>query len=226
MSELTAALSHKLGPLPMGAWALAVGGGLGAAVLIRNHAANTATAAAPDTTAGLATTAGLGGAAVSDPANPGAISDPAGDPAAPATAAPVNTNSQWRQQAVKYLIAQGHSGVYAEYVIGRYLSGKTISHYGGTLLDKVLAGLGPTPQAVPPPVVKPAPKPKPKPKPAPKPKPKPPTHHQGKPPTHPTHPKPHHPAKPPTKHPHGPAHVAHHHTPAHKPLHRRDTGTS
>lgn len=222
MSEATSSVTHvlgkKLGPLPVGAWAAAIAGGLGISwYLRRNGAAGTTTPNPVEVTdpgTSTDTPAGTGGAATSTAgnANPGNITGPtdpeSADPGSISVS--VTTNAQWRQQAVKYLVGLGVSGTDAEYAVTYYLAGKPISPNAMNNINRAIAGIGPTPTATPgskviqpikiiptKPVIKHAPAPKP--------------------PKHPK--KKHH----PVRHKTHPTHVQHSSTAAH-PATRRDTG--
>lgn len=217
MGGLSEKLGHKIGPLPAGAWAAAILGGLGISWYLRRRSAASAAAnGATDPNATTTDTTSSGGTPIGtsapDPtttANSGNVSGPtspdlAGDPA---SSLAIETNGQWRQQAVKYVVgARVTTPINAERAIGAYLSGTALASWEVTVVNSALAGIGPTPAPVPPITLQAAPKPAKKaaPKPAPKPKPKP---HQHAPVKHPTHP------------------AAHHHPKPH-PNARRDTGTN
>lgn len=150
------ALGKKIGPLPVAGWLAAIGGGLGIAWYLRSKGINPDAADATDAgtydpgAIGTSVTGGTGGAAVSDPYNPGNISDPAADPeTAGSGVVPISTNGQWRTQAVKYLIGLGVSGTSAETAVGNYLAGRVLSTQQVTWINQALAGIGPTPAAVP-----------------------------------------------------------------------------
>lgn len=146
-------LGKRLGPLPVAGWVAAILGGLGISWYLRSRggaAPEEPPAAYTDPGAlGTSTTYGTGGAAYSDPANPGNISDPI-DPenAGPGTVS-ITTNGQWRTQAVKYLIGLGNTGTAAETAVGNYLAGRLLTVAQVAMVNAALAGVGPTPQAVP-----------------------------------------------------------------------------
>lgn len=151
MSDLKAALTHKVGPLPAGAWAGAILGGLGISYYLRRHprSAAASTTDVPDvTTASEAVTGGTGGAAVSLPGN---ISGPVdtGDSAGTVEAVAITSNALWRQQAVKWLVGNGVGAIAAEQAIANYLAGGTLSQDQADNINKVIAAVGPTPDAVP-----------------------------------------------------------------------------
>lgn len=150
-------LGKKIGPLPVAGWLAAVGGGLGIAWYLRSRGINPDAADATDAggtydpgALGTSVTGGLGGAAVSDPYNPGNITDPVdSEQAGPGTVA-ITTNGQWRVQAVKYLIGHGHLGTSSEVAVGNYLAGNVMTAGQAAMINQAIAGIGPTPSAVPP----------------------------------------------------------------------------
>lgn len=153
--DIKAALSKRIGPLPLGGWLLAVAGGLGISWWIRNNGDSGQTGEPMDpgsiTTAG-GTPVGMGGAAVSDPAYPGNTTGPT-DPdnaGTGTTGTAITTNGQWRQQAIKYLVGAGLSGIFAERTVTKYLAGQPLVDWEAKRISAALAAIGPTPVAVPP----------------------------------------------------------------------------
>jgi hypothetical protein len=182
-------MSQKVGPLPMGGWVAAVVGGLGVGWYLRRR--NAATAAQNfDPTGGTiaptaADTGGTGGAGVSDPSYVGAGMNQPTSAELAGSPIPVDTNAQWRQQAVKSMVGRGFSAIAAENAVGRYLNGMPLTEVEAAQINATVSAIGPTPAAVPltvithpaaPAVHHPAPKPKPKP-----------VHHPVHHVTHPTH---------------------------------------
>lgn len=148
--DLGHTLGRKIGPLPLAGWLAAIGGGLAISLYLRRHQAAAAPAdpgtVAPGTS-GM--TDGTGGAAVSDPSYAGNVSAPTGYDSTGTTAAPLENNGQWRQQAVKWLVGNGSGGIAAEIAVGNYLSGGTLSLDQADMVNKAVAAIGPTPEAVP-----------------------------------------------------------------------------
>jgi hypothetical protein len=224
--NLHEALAHKVAGLPAGAWAAAVAGGLGVSYYLRHRASSSADYTDATIAPTTADTAGLGGAAVSDPSNPAQVSNPS-PVGGPGTGAPIRNNNQWRQQMVKVMVGNGVSAIAAESAVHDFLAGRPLTAAEAAELNRAMATVGPAPS--PPPrasVITPH---------------KPPAH---KPPKHPKHPK--HPqgqhrvgggatGSEPRPVAHKPAHhpIAHkvdkparHHTHAQAhPHHRRDNGT-
>jgi hypothetical protein len=151
MSELPEVLTRKIGPLPAGAWAAAILGGLGVSYFLR-HRGSAAASASPDTTMADtvaptdAPTGGTGGASMSLPGN---IS-PAVDTGAPDMEAfTISTNAEWRQQAVKWLVGNGVGAISAEQAVANYLSGGTLTAEQANNINRAVAAIGPAPDAVP-----------------------------------------------------------------------------
>lgn len=160
--DVGAMLGKKIGPLPVGGWAAAIVGGLTISWYLRRNGGGSGggyETAGDETAAPLVPPTGMGGAAVSDPSQPGNITPPT-DPgsAGVVEVVPIETNAQWRQQAVKFLVGGNHaSGVDSERAMGNYLTGKSLSPGQVALVNKAVAGIGPTPEPVPPIVLMPVP---------------------------------------------------------------------
>lgn len=172
-------LGKQIGPLPLGAWVVVVGGGLGIALYARKQSADEANAGPVEDVSGQP---GVGDGSVGGwvPTQPSAGT---GD-VAPTTP---TTNEDWGTRAINYLIAQNYDPLVSDSAIRKYLAGNypqpSVSEYA--LQRIALARFGSPPQPLPPsdsnpvpPVPPVTPKPPgstipPKPKPPP-PKPKPP----------------------------------------------------
>ena len=134
-------LGKQVGPLPLGAWFVVVGAGLGLAYYsYRNQ-----TPATPvNDTSG---DPGVGDGSVGGwiPTTPGA--------AAPTDAAPaITTNEQWGVAAINWLIGQGYPADVSDSAIRKYLAGNdpkpSVQEY--TLQRVALSHLGSPPQPLPP----------------------------------------------------------------------------
>jgi nucleoid-associated protein YgaU len=170
-----------IGPLPMGAWVVLVGGGLGLAYFVRQRGS---TNDEPGIDISTDDGVGLGGSGFV------ALNPNAGTTT---SSAPVD-NDEWSRIAYNYLLSINADPAVAGQAIGNYLAGTltTKDTQGWALVRMAIAHVGappilpvqdqnppptvtpkPKPKPVPKPGVKPAPKPTPKPTPKPKPKPQP-----------------------------------------------------
>lgn len=152
-----------IGPLPLGAWLAAVGGGVG----LYWYRGRTAAPTTVDNTSG---DPGVGDGTVGGWT---ATNPPPADP--PISTKPT-TNEEWGQQAINWLISMGYDSAVSDSAIRKYLQGGTLTATEFVLVRQALMHLGATPQLLPPPtqnppqgpVVPPPPPPKTKP-PVPKP---------------------------------------------------------
>lgn len=133
MSGIAAALGHKIGPMPAGAWAALVAGGLGIAYYTRTHAA--ATPAVDPGTADL------------DNTQLGTV--PLASSSGAQSSGTITTNDEWSTKAITYLISQGATGTAADGAVRNYLSGNTLTASQTALIDLVLAAIGPPPTSPP-----------------------------------------------------------------------------
>lgn len=148
---------RQLGPLSVGAWALAGAAGLVLAVLInrRRSSGNTGTtgeavdAAASDTAAGYlpagsgfvvpgsgTNATGTSGTSTSTPATG---TDPAG----------YATNDAWKRAALAALIAKGYPAIVADDALGRYLESQQLTAQQAALVNEALQLVGPAPVPIP-----------------------------------------------------------------------------
>lgn len=134
-------LGKQMGPLPMGAWVAAIGGGLAIAYYARNRnaSANTNAVALTDPT-GANPNVGVGGLAAV-----GAT----GDTTAQVTGAAISSNAQWGQQAFTFLVATGADGALADKAVRDYLSGIPLSLSENAMISLALTKLGQPPEALP-----------------------------------------------------------------------------
>lgn len=163
-------LGKQMGPLPMGAWIVVVGAGLGIAYYTRNSGKN-----APIPVTDTSGDPGVGTGAVSDWVQTGPPSDSGND-----TGPVIATNDDWGRAAVNLLIAKGYDPTASDQAIRNYLSGSALSVTERALVNIALVALGSPPTPLPPgpslpgiPTPKP---PTPKPPKPPTPTPKPPPH--------------------------------------------------
>jgi hypothetical protein len=134
-------LGKQVGPLPLGAWFVVVGSGLGLAYYgYKNQ--NTAPKQVVDDTSG---TPGVGTGSVSTwlPNTP-----PNSDPNAPVQG-PATTNDEWAVRAINALIAMNYNPALADSAIRKYISGVQPSVSEWALITIALARFGSPPQPLP-----------------------------------------------------------------------------
>lgn len=158
-------LGKQIGPLPLGAWIVVVGGGLGIAWYSRQSGGGKTTVV--EDTSG---DPGVGVGAGFYNASPVVVDN---TPAGPVT------NEEWARKAIDYLIAQGYDASAADTAVRKYLESSALSLAERALITIALTKLGspPVPLPIPPPlpeVPKPVTQKPPPPKPAPQPAPIPP----------------------------------------------------
>lgn len=162
-------LSHKVGPLPAGAWILAIGGGLGVAVIIRRRhgggdpdAATAAQEAAADASVASADagaggeTIGTGGAAVSTPGGgtPTIVTYPiyTNSPPPKTTTTPPpkptirpTTNAAWRKRVHDELVHRGYRSGLIMVALERYFGHKNLTQPQRHIIDEGITRIGPPP---------------------------------------------------------------------------------
>lgn len=164
----------QVGPLPLGAWVVVVGGGLGIAYW--SYRQNSGGPTEVEDTSG---TPGVGDGTVGGfiPTQPAPSDD-----GLPETV--VDTNEAWAVRAINWLIGKGYPPNVSDSAVRKYIAGEPFSSFSVqeyTLIGIVLGKWGSPPQPLPPqegrpptvPGSPPQPKPKPVPRPTPKPAPKP-----------------------------------------------------
>lgn len=149
---------RRIGPLSVGAWALAGAGGLVLAVLInrrRSSSGNTGTtgegadAAAADAAAGyLPLGSGFtvpgGGAGATGPSGTSTSTPPTGtDPKG------YETNEAWKRAALAALIAKGYPAIVADDALARYLESQQLTSQQAALVNEALQLVGPAPVPMP-----------------------------------------------------------------------------
>lgn len=130
-------LGKQYGPLPLGAWIVVVGGGLGLAYYTRRTGQEPVIV---DDTSGVP---GVGTGAV------GGWVPTAPSPSAPVEPA-ITTNEEWGRAAINWLLARGYPPNESDSAVRKYLSGVTPSIQEYTLIGLVLVALGAPPQPLPP----------------------------------------------------------------------------
>lgn len=136
-----AALSKKIGPLPVGAWIAVFGVGILIAYAVNSRAGSGTRAAntlavADDGTTGPEPDVGSG-----------AVGGWQYQQAVAAQAAKTyDTNEKWGRAAIEFLIGQGYDASLADVAIRRYLGGLDITVQQRPLITAAINGIGPTPE--------------------------------------------------------------------------------
>lgn len=132
----------QLGPLPLGAWVVVVGGGLAIAWYTRSQqgSGNIVDVPVEDTSGVPGVGQGVGWIAVPPPSTAPDNSRP--EPA---------TNEEWGRAAINYLIAQGHDAAMADAAVRRYLESAELNNQEYALIRIALTQLGSPPVPLPPP---------------------------------------------------------------------------
>lgn len=161
-------LGQNIGPMPAGAWAAAVAGGLGLLWYSRTHSSAASGTAVPATVDPTQSLVGTGGSGAMGSGGYFYPTDGSGTQVAPGSAA-VTTNAQWGSQAFAWLAAQGMAPDVVDKAIRDYLSGISLSAQENALVSQALGKYGQPPEGLPDapalPVVTPAPAPAPAPPP-------------------------------------------------------------
>ncbi|NEC07304.1 hypothetical protein G3I26_18775, partial [Streptomyces sp. SID7909] len=146
---LKGALGKKLGPLPVGIWVLAVGGGLIFAYYMRSNSSGddvTEDTSGTDTGGtgegsypygvpnGVGQWAGSGS---------GTTEDDAEDKTLP------TTNEQWQRRAVQILIGRGYEAVAVDRAISAYLGGESLTTIQRAIINEAILLIGPPPVSPP-----------------------------------------------------------------------------
>lgn len=140
-------LGPDIGPMPAGAWAAAIAGGLGLLWYSRTHSSSATPAATVDPTQSLVGTGGSGAVGAGGYFYPTSGS---GDPAAgPASAGAISTNQQWMNQAFAWLVGQGMAPDVVDKALRDYTSGITLSSQENALVTQALGKFGQTPESLP-----------------------------------------------------------------------------
>jgi hypothetical protein len=138
-------LGKQYGPLPLGAWIVVVGAGLGIALWTRRTSqSEPEVVESGNGEPGV----GAGGSGMYTQLTPVV---PSGQITKP------TTNEEWATVAINWLIANNYPADKADIMIRKYLGGLTLSVGEYTMLAKVLAAIGPPPQLLPPPPEEPPP---------------------------------------------------------------------
>ena len=137
MAGFMETMSKPAGPLPVGAWIVLVGGGLGFAYWSnkkRNQGVEIVEDVSTDPGVGVGGLEAVG---------------PGGSPSAPGAPA-ITTNEEWGRQAINYLIADGLNAAQADAAIRRYLAGEIPTIQDTAMIARALAKFGAPPVPLPP----------------------------------------------------------------------------
>lgn len=147
-------MGKMIGPLPLGAWAAVLIGGLGVAYYTRHS--------------GSATPAPTDAPVVNDPVGTGGSGMWANidTPSSVDTVADPTTNDEWATKAIRTLVATGYPAINADQAIRRYVAGETLAASEAAMVNAAIMLIGPTPQVLPPPTTGIPTSPPPAPKPA------------------------------------------------------------
>lgn len=139
-------MGKMVGPLPMGAWVVIVGGGLTFALYTRHAQVKGSIAGAqpadPTTSVDASGGVGVGGSGQWTDLTP---------PSSASTDAPTN-NDQWEIAAVDYLIAKGYDPALSDSAIRKWFGGAKLSITEYALVREALTRLGEPPSPLPAPL--------------------------------------------------------------------------
>lgn len=130
-------LGKQIGPLPLGAWAAVVAGGLGIAFYTRQQGTKTVDVPVNDTSGDTGVGAGPGWIAVTPPTT------------GPPSAGKPTTNEEWAVAATNYLINAGYDAPTADLAIRKYLESGDLSIQERALVGLALVFLGAPPVPLP-----------------------------------------------------------------------------
>lgn len=147
---LKSALGRKLGPLPMGIWVLAVGGGLVFAYYMRRNSSST-DATATDTTGADTGDTGQGTWPYGLPNGVGQAGyDPSGsDSGSTDDGTLPTTNEQWQKRAVQVLVGLGYEAIAVDRAVSAYLGGESLTTIQRAIINEAILRIGPPPVSPP-----------------------------------------------------------------------------
>lgn len=133
-------LSKQVGPLPLGAWVVVVGAGLGIAYYSRNSGGGSSEA--PVIVEDGSGVPGVG-------TGPGWVAVPPPSSAPPAAERVITNNEEWGVAAINLLIAEGYDAAVADSAIRKYLAGEKLGLQEYALVRVALQKIGATPIPLP-----------------------------------------------------------------------------
>jgi hypothetical protein len=146
---LKGALGKKLGPLPVGIWVLAVGGGLIFAYYMRSNSS------ADDTTTEDTTGADTGGTGEGSwpygvPNGVGQWNNGGGQDDDDTTDNTLpTTNEQWQKRAVSVLVGLGYEAIAVDRAVSAYLGGESLTTIQRAIINEAILRIGPPPVSPP-----------------------------------------------------------------------------
>lgn len=149
--------SRKLGPLPVGVWILAIGGGLGLSYFIQRGSGDEDTFESEDNGTDFDQYEGDPYTAYAyDPFNPQPFSGAVGLPDFGTIGAPIQqppqtivSNAQWEALGTDYLIGIGSNSLQAKNSLTKYLEGEPLTDAERSLVTLVIRFLGVPPEGAP-----------------------------------------------------------------------------
>ncbi|MFJ7153265.1 hypothetical protein ACIQVT_34550 [Streptomyces sp. NPDC100445] len=147
---LKGAMGRKLGPLPMGVWILAVGGGLVLTYYMRRATPTDAgTDTSSDTAAPDTGGTGQGSWPYGFPNGVGQTgSTGTGDSTGTDSTLPT-TNEQWQRRAVQILVGRGYEPTAVDRAIAAYLGGESLTTTQRAIINEAIILIGPPPVSPP-----------------------------------------------------------------------------
>lgn len=131
-------MGKSYGPLPMGAWVVLIGGGLGIALYSSRNKKQTVTVEDTSGVPGVGTGAQSLWVQNAPPAGSDTVADET-----------FTTNEEWARACVNYLIAQGYDAALADTAVRKYLQSKPLSLSENALIKVALAKYGAPPVLLP-----------------------------------------------------------------------------
>jgi hypothetical protein len=139
--DIKGALGKKVGPLPVGVWILAVGGGLVFAYYMRSRGGDTTTTD-PGTVAPDEGASGLPNGVGQTDDDTGTGTDNSTLPA---------TNEEWQRRVVSVLTGMLYDPTEVDRAISQYLAGGALTTVQRAIVNEAIIRVGPPPQSPPPP---------------------------------------------------------------------------
>jgi len=134
-------LGKKVGPLPLGVWLLAVGGGLAVAYYL-----NRSNGSAPADSSGAGDFGSATSATGTGANSVWAANQPPGSPSTPS----ISTNVQWEQAASDYLLGIGADPALVDSAMRKYLFNQPLSQQEQAIINAAIRQFGLPPEPLPP----------------------------------------------------------------------------
>lgn len=139
-------LTKQVGPLPLGGWIVVVIGGLAIGYVVRRREVGSSSTATQTADSAINSGDGLTNGALGNWTYTGSgATAEAGN-----YATSYKTNDEWRQAAIRTLLAHGfQSSTLIESAIGAYFTGQPLTQQQASLIDTITGYIGATPYGVP-----------------------------------------------------------------------------